>query len=103
MTEAEEEGEGIGGGDHYEESGCRAWMALALYIAQSTIRLGRRLQNTDEMMGRGGRIVSISLMMRRGGRTVSISRGGEGDITSLVDVNQACLLFLEDTNRAPRV
>ena len=50
-----------------------------------------------------GRIVSISLMMRRGGRTVSISRGGEGDITSLVDVNQACLLFLEDTNRAPRV
>ena len=60
MTEAEEEGEGIGGGDHYEESGCRAWMALALYIAQSTIRLGRRLQNTDEMMGRGGRIVSIS-------------------------------------------
>ena len=50
-----------------------------------------------------GRIVSISLMMRRGGRTVSISRGGEGDITSLVEVNQACLLFLEDTNRAPRV
>ena len=50
-----------------------------------------------------GKIVSISLMMRRGGRTVSISRGGEGDITSLVDVNQACLLFLEDTNRAPRV
>ena len=33
MTEAEGEGEGIGGGDHYEESGCRAWMALALYIA----------------------------------------------------------------------
>ena len=90
MTEAEEEGEGIGGGDHYEESGCRAWMALALYIAQSTIRLGQRLQNTDEMM-------------RRGGRTVSISRGGEGDITSLVEVNQACLLFLGGTNRAPRV
>ena len=65
MTEAEEEGEGIGGGDHYEESGCRAWMALALYIAQSTIRLGQRLQNTDEMMRRGGRTVSISLMRRK--------------------------------------
>ena len=33
---------------------------------------------------------------------VSISQKGEGDITSLVDVNQACLFFLEDTNRAPR-
>ena len=35
--------------------------------------------------------------------SMSISQKGEGDITSLVDVNQACLLFLEDTNRAPRV
>ena len=31
----------------------------------------------------------------RGENVVSISQKGEGDITSLVDVNQACLLFLK--------
>ena len=43
------------------------------------------------------------VLVLRGENFVSISQKGEGDITSLVDVNQACLLFLEDTNRAPRV
>ena len=42
------------------------------------------------------------VLVLRGGLCV-YSQKGEGDITSLVEVNQACLLFLGGTNRAPRV